>query len=106
VIHRINQTDNAPPVYVSTLRDVKYWKELNPGKAAKVDRLSEADARDALNRFTRDFAVLAAALNEIACWQGGEEVDGGFDNPADARRARSALRAAGVVPVGGPPPKE
>ena len=34
---------------------------------------------------------LEAALNKIACWHEGREVDGGFDEPWSARVAREAL---------------
>ncbi len=38
-----------------------------------------------------DMRIALAALNDIAAWNEGSKVDGSFDEPASAKRARAAL---------------
>lgn len=54
------------------------------------------DLRTRLEIAEREVAALRSALNRIACWHEGEEVDGSFDEPGSAAVARIALRSVGA----------
>ena len=103
MIYRINRTGGPPPVYASTLHDVRRWAGRNPGEMASFDKLQGTESPDLMNALTAKAETLAAALNEIACWPEGVEVHRGCEEPDAALKARSALRVAGLVPVGGSP---
>lgn len=41
--------------------------------------------------------IATAALNDIASWSEGENVDNSYDEPCSARRARKALEAIKAI---------
>ena len=59
------------------------------GRAEDAEFISHARAD--VPALVSEVERLREALNDIASWKEGPEVDGRFDEPASARRAREAL---------------
>ena len=67
--------------------------KLRGTKAAIAAAINAMEAPE-LDRLRKETAALREALNKIASWAEGDEVNGSFDEPVSAKIARAALQGA------------
>ena len=82
------------------LRDAAFGRSEGRQLAAKLEviaaqlRISAPPMSSELDRLRKETAALREALNKIASWAEGDEVNGSFDEPVSAKIARAALQGA------------
>jgi hypothetical protein len=75
-------------------RQIQTRKSVQEGAPDRIaDLLEEAAAQltERVEQLEKIIAVQAKALNNLACWEDGEVVNGRFDCPGNASEAREAL---------------
>lgn len=91
--------------YCGELENVAFCSECKDSEvkftAKVIAQAKEANLLSVeVNRLRRENEVLREGLNNIACWNEGEVVNGSFDCPGDAKFARETLAKADAIREG------